>query len=55
MRGLLYVWDDSATRVVVERANDESWRVREMCAKVVARRGVADAFDTRAQLGSDPV
>src|SRR5579872_4992128 len=33
-RGLLHAWDDSATRAVVHGASDESWRVREMVAKV---------------------
>ena len=55
MRAFLYAWEDSATRVVIEGANDESWRVREMCAKVVARRRVVDAFDAVATLGNDPV
>ncbi|MHB8380386.1 MAG: HEAT repeat domain-containing protein [Acidimicrobiales bacterium] len=55
MRGLLYAWDVSATRAVIEGASDESWRVREMCAKVVARRSVVDAFDAMARLRSDPV
>ncbi|HUY16470.1 MAG TPA: HEAT repeat domain-containing protein [Acidimicrobiales bacterium] len=55
MRGLLYAWDDAASSVVIAAANDESWRVREMCAKVVARRGVVDAFDAMAELGNDPV
>jgi len=55
MRGFLYAWEDTATHVVLEGANDPSWRVREMSAKVVARRGVVDAFDAMALLGNDPV
>ena len=37
-RGLLYVWDDSATGAVLDGLRDESWRVAEMCLKVSARR-----------------
>lgn len=55
MRGFLYAWEDRATDVVIEGADDDSWRVREMSAKVVARRGVVDAFDAMARLGNDPV
>lgn len=51
----LYAWEDTATHVVLEGANDPSWRVREMSAKVVARRGVVDAFDAMALFGNDPV
>jgi hypothetical protein len=55
MRALLYAWDDAAANVVIEGANDESWRVREMSAKVVARRGVDGAFDAMARLTDDQV
>lgn len=37
-RGLLYVWDESATHAVLDRLRDEHWRVAEMCLKVAARR-----------------
>ena len=37
-RGLLYVWDDFAGPVVLERLGDEHWRVAEMCLKVCALR-----------------
>ncbi len=37
-RGLLYVWDESAAPVVLERLSDPAWRVAEMCLKVSARR-----------------
>jgi hypothetical protein len=43
MRGLLYAWAD------------ESWRVRELAAKVIARRGLGDALTGLAALGDDPV
>jgi len=55
VRGLLHVWDDSAAPGVVMATTDESWRVREMAAKVVARHDVADAFDSVLRLRDDPV
>jgi hypothetical protein len=55
MRGLLYAWDQSATRVVVEGADDMSWRVREMSAKVVAYRRLEDAHDAMTTLLDDDV
>ncbi len=55
MRGFLYAWNDTAVPVVIAGAADESWRVREMCAKVVARHQVADAVDAMAGLLKDPV
>lgn len=39
-RGLLYVWDDDAAPVVLDRLHDEHWRVAEMCLKVSARHGL---------------
>lgn len=39
-RGLLYVWDDSAARAVLDGLDDPAWRVAEMCLKVSARRGL---------------
>jgi hypothetical protein len=38
VRGLLHVWDDDATTEAVRAMAHSSWRVREMAAKVVARR-----------------
>jgi len=55
VRGLLHVWDDVATTAIIEATTDESWRVREMAAKVVARHGVADAFDFVLALRDDPI
>ena len=40
-RGLLHVWDDSATSAVVAGLADEHWRPAEMCLKVTARHDVA--------------
>jgi hypothetical protein len=55
MRGLLYAWDEAATSAVVNATNDESWRVREMAAKVCRRHRVEAAFDAVARLQDDPV
>jgi hypothetical protein len=54
-RGLLHAWDDSATRAIVQGASDDSWRVREMVAKVVAAHGVDRAVPVVATLLNDPV
>jgi len=44
-RGLLHVWDDLATDAVIGATTHESWRVREMSAKVIARHRVSPAID----------
>jgi hypothetical protein len=49
-RGLLHVWDDSATSAVVAGLADEHWRPAEMCLKVTARHDVAGAGDAAALL-----
>jgi hypothetical protein len=49
-RGLLHVWDDSATASVVAGLADPDWRPAEMCLKVVARHDVAGAGDGAARL-----
>lgn len=54
-RGLLYVWSDEATPVLVRATEDPYWRVREMAAKVVARHVVADALEAVGLLCEDPV
>jgi HEAT repeat protein len=54
-RGLLYVWDDAATPALIAASVDSSWRVREMVAKVVAKRRVDDAASAVARLCGDPV
>lgn len=53
-RGLLWTWDDSAGPAVLCALDDEAWRVREMAVKVLARRGVGEALQPIAALGSDP-
>jgi HEAT repeat protein len=54
-RGLLHAWADEAEGAVVAALADEHWRVREMAAKVVAKRGIGVALDPVAALRSDPV
>jgi hypothetical protein len=39
-RTFLYVWNDSAIPAVLAGLGNQAWRVREMSAKVVARRGL---------------
>jgi hypothetical protein len=55
VRGLLWAWEDNATAAVRTALTDESWRVRELAAKVAAKRLIGDALPVLAQLGSDPV
>jgi hypothetical protein len=55
MRALLYAWDDMARPWVCSGLTDESWRVREMAAKVAARRLVGEALGELARLADDPV
>jgi HEAT repeat protein len=54
-RGLLYAWDESAAPAVIRATADDSWRVREMAAKVIARHGIGDAIDAVAGLRLDAV
>ena len=54
-RGLLWLWDPSATGPLTVALDDESWRVREMAAKVVARHEVDDALEAVAALARDTV
>ncbi len=55
MRALLYAWDDTARPAVLAGPADRSWRVREMAAKVIARRQIGEALDGVAGLRDDPV
>jgi hypothetical protein len=52
-RGLLYIWDESASTAVIDGLADDHWRVREMCAKVCRLRGLAEAGDDLARLLTD--
>jgi hypothetical protein len=54
-RALLYAWDDGAQEAVIAALGDESWRVREMAAKVVAKRRLGDALAALGGLSADPV
>jgi HEAT repeat protein len=55
VRGLLWVWDDSALAAVHVALRDPAWRVREMAAKVVARHRLGDSLPIVAELRDDPV
>jgi hypothetical protein len=55
MRGLLYAWDRSASGAVIAGSNDAHWRVREMSAKVVAKRGLESGHDAMTSLLGDDV
>jgi hypothetical protein len=52
-RGLLHVWDDLATEAIIESTTNDSWRVREMSAKVIARHRVKPAIDAVVTLLDD--
>jgi HEAT repeat protein len=54
-RGLLHAWDDSAMAAIIRATADDSWRVREMAAKVIARYRVGDALPALAGLQDDDV
>lgn len=54
-RGLLYAWRDDAGPAVLRGLGDDHWRVREMAAKVVAKRLLGDALPRLATLRDDPV
>lgn len=54
-RGLLYAWHDDATEAIVVATADESWRVREMAARVIARHGLGAALSAVAGLQEDRV
>jgi len=53
-RTFLYVWNDSAAPAVLAGLGNQAWRVREMSAKVVARRELAYP-DEVAVLATDEV
>jgi HEAT repeat protein len=52
-RGLLHAWDDVATDAIIEATTNDSWRVREMAAKVIARHHVTPAIDAVVTLLDD--
>lgn len=53
-RGLLWNWNDTALEAVKLALHDESWRVREMAAKIVARHLLGDLLPAIAPLRQDP-
>jgi hypothetical protein len=55
LRGLLWLWDDVAESALIRAMSDESWRAREMAAKVAGRHRVAPALDALDALRGDPV
>lgn len=54
-RGLLHVWEERAAPAIIDATIDESWRVREMALKVIARHRVGDALDAASRVQGDPV
>jgi hypothetical protein len=56
-RGLLYAWadDQDAEDALIAALGDEHWRVREMAAKVIARRRIGAALGPVTEIRSDPV
>lgn len=54
-RGLLWAWDDVALPCLLDALEDDSWRVREMALKVIARHGLDDSLARVADLQEDPV
>lgn len=55
LRGLRYAWDDAASAPVIAATSDESWRVREMAAKVIGARAIDDGLEALGSLVDDPV
>jgi HEAT repeat protein len=55
LRALLYLWDETAGAVVLAACEDESWRVREMAAKVIGRHRLDEGLEPLAGLVNDPV
>jgi HEAT repeat protein len=54
-RGLLWAWDESATPEIRRALGDESWRVREMALKVIARHGLDELVVDVVPLRDDGV
>jgi hypothetical protein len=54
-RALLYAWDRSAAPVVGGALHDPAWRVREMAAKVIRKRGITGWERRLEALTADPV
>lgn len=54
-RGLLHVYRPQAASAVVAGLDDDSWRVREMCAKVVRVQELGAAAESLHRRTSDEV
>jgi hypothetical protein len=54
-RGLLHAWDAEATDAIIAATTNDSWRVREMSAKVIARHRVGPAIDAVVALLDDEI
>lgn len=54
-RGLLHIGPPEHPSIVLSALDDESWRVREMCLKVVRRHGLDDPTGRVDRLADDPV
>jgi hypothetical protein len=52
-RGLLHAWDDVAADAIIDATTHDSWRLREMAAKVIARHHVRPAIDAVVTLLDD--
>jgi HEAT repeats len=53
-RAFSYLWEESATSAVLTGLGNRAWRVREMCAKVCATRGIGGP-ETLSTLLTDEV
>ena len=54
-RGLLWAGAEEGTEELRAALSDDSWRVREMACKVVARHRIGDLLEDIASLEHDPV
>jgi len=52
-RAFLYAWNDTAAQAVRAGLGNQAWRVREMCARVVAERSLELAETLRPLLTDD--
>ncbi len=52
-RALTFAWAESAASAVHRGLGDQAWRVREMCARVVFLRGLAEQDALIEMLGDD--
>lgn len=54
-RGLLHIGPPARPSIVLDALGDESWRVREMALKVIARHEIDDPVGVVDQLTEDPI